>query len=106
MHLFVYLLGLDFCMYVCRTCFHLAQLIDLTFYHLQRASDYLSPHLKATDALLHLHAYWARLELSLADDIVAARSVWESLLKLRFVDLCLVTESLNFGEIMFFISAS
>lgn len=48
----------------------------------QRASDYLSPHLKATDALLHLHAYWARLELSLANDIVAARSVWESLLKL------------------------
>lgn len=48
----------------------------------QRASDYLCQHLKGTDALLRLHAYWARLELSLAKDIVAARGVWESLLKI------------------------
>ncbi|KAF9623145.1 hypothetical protein IFM89_037726 [Coptis chinensis] len=30
----------------------------------QRATDYLSPHLKNTDGLLLLHEYWARLELS------------------------------------------
>lgn len=48
----------------------------------QRASDYFSARLKGTDALVHLHAYWARLELSLAKDIVAARGVWESLLKI------------------------
>ncbi|XP_021863531.1 uncharacterized protein [Spinacia oleracea] len=48
----------------------------------QRASDYLSLHLKGTDALLRLHAYWAHLELTLANDIVAARGVWESLLKI------------------------
>ncbi|KAJ8445787.1 hypothetical protein Cgig2_027868 [Carnegiea gigantea] len=44
--------------------------------------DYFSARLKGTDALVHLHAYWARLELSLAKDIVAARGVWESLLKI------------------------
>ncbi|XP_021751475.1 squamous cell carcinoma antigen recognized by T-cells 3-like isoform X2 [Chenopodium quinoa] len=48
----------------------------------QRASDYLSLHLKGTDALLRLHAYWVHLELTLANDIVAARGVWESLLKI------------------------
>ncbi|CAO2829854.1 unnamed protein product [Amaranthus hypochondriacus] len=48
----------------------------------QRASDYLSVHLKGTDALLRLYGYWARLELTLANDIVAARGVWESLLKI------------------------
>uniref|UniRef100_A0A7C8ZJ78 RRM domain-containing protein n=1 Tax=Opuntia streptacantha TaxID=393608 RepID=A0A7C8ZJ78_OPUST len=48
----------------------------------QRASDYLSAHLKGTYALLHLHEYWARLELSLSKDIVAARGVWENLLKI------------------------
>ncbi|CAL1385168.1 unnamed protein product [Linum trigynum] len=45
------------------------------------ASDYLSPQLKNTDSLLRLHAYWARLELNLGKDLVAARGVWESLLK-------------------------
>ncbi|RVW44391.1 hypothetical protein CK203_071078 [Vitis vinifera] len=45
------------------------------------ASDYLSPHLKCTDDLVRLHAYWARLELNLNKDLVAARGVWESLLK-------------------------
>ncbi|KAL2939468.1 Squamous cell carcinoma antigen recognized by T-cells 3 [Bienertia sinuspersici] len=48
----------------------------------QRASDYLSLQLKGTDALLRLYAYWAHLELTLANDIVAARGVWESLLKI------------------------
>ncbi|KAL9246096.1 hypothetical protein vseg_019674 [Gypsophila vaccaria] len=48
----------------------------------QRASDYLSPQLKGTEALLRLHAYWARLELILANDIIAARGAWESLLKI------------------------
>ncbi|KAK9678015.1 hypothetical protein RND81_11G182000 [Saponaria officinalis] len=48
----------------------------------QRASDYLSPQIKGTEALLRLHAYWARLELILAKDIIAARGVWESLLKI------------------------
>ncbi|KAI4375822.1 hypothetical protein MLD38_013646 [Melastoma candidum] len=47
----------------------------------QRASDYLSPHLKDTAALMHLHAYWARLETKLGNDIAAARAVWESFLK-------------------------
>ncbi|KAJ9687747.1 hypothetical protein PVL29_016282 [Vitis rotundifolia] len=47
----------------------------------QYASDYLSPHLKCTDDLVRLHAYWARLELNLNKDLVAARGVWESLLK-------------------------
>lgn len=61
-------------------------LIDFTCNYLQRASDYLSLHLKGTDALLRLHAYWAHLELTLANDIVAARGVWESLLKIRFVN--------------------
>ncbi|KAG4145696.1 hypothetical protein ERO13_D05G110000v2 [Gossypium hirsutum] len=47
----------------------------------QQAADYLSPHMKNTDGLLHLHAYWARLELKLGNDLIAARGVWESLLK-------------------------
>ncbi|CAL1353115.1 unnamed protein product [Linum trigynum] len=53
-------------------------LIRKTF---QYASDYLSPQLKNTDSLLRLHAYWARLEVNLGKDLVAARGVWESLLK-------------------------
>ncbi|KAL8141439.1 hypothetical protein V2J09_007460, partial [Rumex salicifolius] len=53
----------------------------------QRASDYLSPQLKGTDALLQLYTYWARLELSLRKDIAAARSVWESLLKISGLTL-------------------
>ncbi|KAF7142436.1 hypothetical protein RHSIM_Rhsim05G0118000 [Rhododendron simsii] len=48
----------------------------------QRASDYLSPHLKDMDGLLRIHSYWARLESSLGKDLVAARGVWESLLKI------------------------
>ncbi|KAJ6937885.1 hypothetical protein NC652_012239 [Populus alba x Populus x berolinensis] len=55
-------------------------LIRETFQH---ASDYLSPHLKNTDGLLRLYAYWARLEMNLGKDLVAARRVWESLLKIR-----------------------
>ncbi|KAJ4846914.1 hypothetical protein Tsubulata_010310 [Turnera subulata] len=47
----------------------------------QYASDYLSPQLKDTESLLHLHAYWSRLEVTLGKDLVAARGVWESLLK-------------------------
>ncbi|KAK4799960.1 hypothetical protein SAY86_025325 [Trapa natans] len=47
----------------------------------QRASDYLSPHLKNTQTLLHLYAYWARLEATLGKDLVACRRAWESLLK-------------------------
>ncbi|XP_052192955.1 uncharacterized protein LOC127801673 isoform X2 [Diospyros lotus] len=53
-------------------------LIRETFQH---AFDYLSPHLKGTDALLRMHSYWARLESKLGNDLVAARGVWESLLK-------------------------
>ncbi|XP_002527822.2 squamous cell carcinoma antigen recognized by T-cells 3 [Ricinus communis] len=49
---------------------------------MQHASDYLSPQLKNTEGLLRLHAYWARLELNLGKDLVAARGVWESLLKI------------------------
>lgn len=40
--------------------------------------------MKNTDGLLHLHAYWARLELKLGNDLIAARGVWESLLKTWF----------------------
>ncbi|KAE8688795.1 hypothetical protein F3Y22_tig00110956pilonHSYRG00244 [Hibiscus syriacus] len=47
----------------------------------QQAADYLSPHLKNTDGLLRLHAYWAHLELKLGKDLNAARGVWESLIK-------------------------
>ncbi|XP_019052707.1 PREDICTED: squamous cell carcinoma antigen recognized by T-cells 3-like isoform X2 [Nelumbo nucifera] len=47
----------------------------------QRAKEYLSLHLMSNDNLLHLHAYWAHLELNLAKDPVAARGVWESFLK-------------------------
>ncbi|KAK1370555.1 Squamous cell carcinoma antigen recognized by T-cells 3 [Heracleum sosnowskyi] len=46
----------------------------------QRASDYLS-EMNSTGSLLHMYRYWARLESSLGKDIVAARGVWESLLK-------------------------
>ncbi|ONI22288.1 LOW QUALITY PROTEIN: hypothetical protein PRUPE_2G119000 [Prunus persica] len=49
----------------------------------QNASDYFSANLKITDGLLRLHAYWACLELNLPKDLLAAREVWESLLKIR-----------------------
>ncbi|CAJ1963814.1 unnamed protein product [Sphenostylis stenocarpa] len=55
------------------------KLIRETF---QRASEYLSPHLKNTEGLLHLYAYWARLETKLGKDITAARGVWENCLKI------------------------
>ncbi|GAB2283950.1 hypothetical protein Dimus_018431 [Dionaea muscipula] len=48
----------------------------------QRASDYFSTSLKGTDDLLHLHVYWSRLEVSLGKDIVSARGVWESFLRI------------------------
>ncbi|KAJ8755674.1 hypothetical protein K2173_022269 [Erythroxylum novogranatense] len=48
----------------------------------QYASDYLSPHIKNSEGLLRLHAYWARLENNLGKDLVAARGVWERLLKI------------------------
>ncbi|CAN6475359.1 unnamed protein product [Victoria cruziana] len=48
----------------------------------QRALEYFSPHLKGTEEFLHFHAYWARLEVELAEDLVAARGIWESLIKL------------------------
>ncbi|CAK8530107.1 unnamed protein product [Lathyrus sativus] len=47
----------------------------------ERASNYLSPYMKNTNDLLHLHAYWAHLETKLGQDITAARGVWESFLK-------------------------
>ncbi|KAK7258271.1 hypothetical protein RIF29_23842 [Crotalaria pallida] len=48
----------------------------------QRASNYLSPHLKNTEVLLHMHAYWAHLETKYGKDIAAARGVWENFLKI------------------------
>lgn len=48
----------------------------------QRASDYLSPHLKNTERFLRMYRYWARLESTLGKDLVATRGVWESLLKI------------------------
>lgn len=56
----------------------------------QFASDYLSPQLKNSDGLLRLHAYWSHLELNLGKDLVAARGVWESLLKIRFDNILLL----------------
>ncbi|VFQ84839.1 unnamed protein product [Cuscuta campestris] len=47
----------------------------------QRASDYLSPHLKNTEKLIQMYSYWAHLEANLGKDLIAAAGVWESLLK-------------------------
>uniref|UniRef100_A0A1D1XXG4 Squamous cell carcinoma antigen recognized by T-cells 3 n=1 Tax=Anthurium amnicola TaxID=1678845 RepID=A0A1D1XXG4_9ARAE len=47
----------------------------------QRAAEYLSSDPISMDDLLHLHEYWARLEINLGKDLVAARGVWESLIK-------------------------
>ncbi|CAH9112053.1 unnamed protein product [Cuscuta epithymum] len=47
----------------------------------QRASDYLSPHLKNTEKLIQMHSYWAHLEANLGKQLIAADSVWENLLK-------------------------
>lgn len=47
----------------------------------QRAADYLSPQLTNVEDLLHLHAYWARLEVTLGKDLTSARGIWESLIK-------------------------
>lgn len=47
----------------------------------QRAADYFSQEMIRTDDLLHLYAYWARLEVTLGEDIEAARAVWETLIK-------------------------
>ncbi|KAM0946470.1 putative RNA recognition motif domain, LSM-interacting domain, RNA-binding domain superfamily [Dioscorea sansibarensis] len=47
----------------------------------QRAIDYLSPEVVSINDLLNLHAYWARLEANLGNDLIAARGVWESLIK-------------------------
>ncbi|XVF23161.1 hypothetical protein REPUB_Repub13aG0013400 [Reevesia pubescens] len=46
-----------------------------------QAAEYLSPNMKNTNGFLRLHAYWARLELKLGNDLIAARGVWESFLK-------------------------
>ncbi|KAG9130341.1 hypothetical protein Leryth_004260 [Lithospermum erythrorhizon] len=48
----------------------------------QRAVEYLSLPLKDTDELMRMYSYWAYLEFNLAKDPVAARGVWESLLKI------------------------
>ncbi|KAL1222530.1 Pre-mRNA-processing factor 39-1 [Cardamine amara subsp. amara] len=47
----------------------------------QQASDYLTPHMQNIDSLLHLHAYWANLELNIGKDLAGARGVWDSFLK-------------------------
>ncbi|EOA15464.1 hypothetical protein CARUB_v10004280mg [Capsella rubella] len=47
----------------------------------QQASDYLMPHMQNTDSLLHLHAYWANLELNNGKDLAGARGVWDRFLK-------------------------
>lgn len=43
--------------------------------------------MKNTDGLLHMYAYWARLEQNLGKDQAAARGVWESLIKIWFGQL-------------------
>jgi len=40
-----------------------------------------------TDSLLHLHTYWANLELNIGKDLAGARGVWDSFLKKRFCKL-------------------
>ncbi|KAG8481746.1 hypothetical protein CXB51_027220 [Gossypium anomalum] len=61
----------------------------------QQARDYLSPHLKNTDGLLRLHAYWACLELKLNNNLTAARGVWGSLLKTWIQEcICLCSGSM------------
>ncbi|PPS16520.1 hypothetical protein GOBAR_AA04048 [Gossypium barbadense] len=61
----------------------------------QQATDYLSPHLKNTDGLLRLHAYWACLELKLNNNLTAARGVWGSLLKTWIQEcICLCSGSM------------
>lgn len=37
-----------------------------------------------TESLLRLHAYWAKLELSIGKDLAGARGVWENFMKKRF----------------------
>ncbi|KAI0529387.1 hypothetical protein KFK09_001936 [Dendrobium nobile] len=55
----------------------------------QRAVDYFSLQVVSINDLLHLYAYWARLEGALGNDFVAARGVWESLIKKRIIqDIC------------------
>ncbi|CAA6660241.1 unnamed protein product [Spirodela intermedia] len=53
-------------------------LIRATF---ERATEYLSLEGIGMEDSLHLHDYWARLEMDLGKDLIAARGVWESLLK-------------------------
>ncbi|KAL3843628.1 hypothetical protein ACJIZ3_001031 [Penstemon smallii] len=69
----------------------------------QRASDYLSPHLKNTQTFLRMHSYWARLELKLGKDLIAARGVWESLLKISGSMLetwqCYIAMEIDMGQI-------
>lgn len=44
---------------------------------------------------MRLHGYWARLELTLKEDLISARGVWENLLKSRCDFIFLLTK-LNF----------
>ncbi|OEL30980.1 Squamous cell carcinoma antigen recognized by T-cells 3 [Dichanthelium oligosanthes] len=53
------------------------QLIRQTF---MDAAELLSPQL-GTKELLHLNAYWAKLERTLGKDLAAARGVWENTIK-------------------------
>lgn len=71
----------------------------------QRASDYLSPSMKNTDGLLHLHAYWAHLEAKLEKDITAARGVWENFLKTWFNNVHLHPFTIKcFSNVLFILS--
>ncbi|KAF0900244.1 hypothetical protein E2562_029754 [Oryza meyeriana var. granulata] len=53
------------------------QLIRQTF---MDATEFLSPQMGTEDLLL-LHAYWAKLERTLGNDLAAARGVWENTIK-------------------------
>ena len=39
------------------------------------------------EELLSLHKYWAKLEIHLGKDIIAARGVWDNLIKKRYKTL-------------------
>ena len=55
-------------------------------YFFQDASDSLSAQI-CPEELLSLHKYWAKLEINLGKDIIAARGVWDNLIKKRYKTL-------------------
>jgi hypothetical protein len=60
----------------------------LGWFSLQQADQFLSSYFpEFVDKSLRLHSYWAWLEISLANDVAAARGIFENLIKSRFENL-------------------